>query len=122
MLLLGKKKSCVLRVSTVPKQPVHGPKSHRMTSMQKEGHLGRCYPGEASPFPNTHCELISLTELVAKTLPANAGDTRDVGSAPGSGRAAGEGDGKPLQYSRLGNPMDRGGWRATVQGSMKSRT
>ena len=45
---LEKKRSCMLRMSAVPRQPVHVPKSHRMTSMQKEGHLGRCYPGESS--------------------------------------------------------------------------
>ena len=51
---------------------------------------------------------------VAKNTPANAGDTRDVGSIPGSGRSLGEGHGNPLQYSCLENPMDRGAWRATV--------
>ena len=45
--------------------------------------------------------------------PANAGDT---GSIPGSGRSLGEGNGNPLQYSSLGNPMDRGAWQATVLG------
>ena len=39
-------------------------------------------------------------------------DTRDVGSTPGLGRAPGEGNDNPLQYSCLGNPMDRGVWRA----------
>ena len=39
----------------------------------------------------------------------------DVGLTPGSGTAPGEGNGNPLQYSCLGNPMDRGAWRATVQ-------
>ena len=43
-----------------------------------------------------------------KNLPANAGDTRDMGLIPGSGRSPGEGDNNPLQYSCLGNPMDRG--------------
>ena len=43
--------------------------------------------------------------------PATAGD---VGSIPGTGRSPEEGNGHPLQYSRLGNPMDRGVWRATV--------
>ena len=43
---------------------------------------------------------------------ANAGDTRDVGSILGSGRSSGEENGNPLQYSCLGNPMDRGAWRA----------
>ena len=49
---------------------------------------------------------------VVKNLIANAGDT---GSIPGSGRSLGEGNGNPLQYSSLGNPMDRGAWWATVQ-------
>ena len=43
---------------------------------------------------------------VVKNLPANAGDTRDAGSIPGPGRSLGEGNGKQLQYSGLGNPMD----------------
>ena len=46
---------------------------------------------------------------VVKNLPANAGD---VGSIPGLERSPGEGNGKPLQYSCLGNPMDRGDWQA----------
>ena len=46
----------------------------------------------------------------------NAGDTGDTGSFPGSGRFPGEGNGNPLQYSCLGNPMDRGTWLATVHG------
>ena len=41
----------------------------------------------------------------------NAGNP---GSIPGSGRSAGEGNGKPAQYSSLGNPMDRGAWQTTV--------
>ena len=51
---------------------------------------------------------------VVKILPANAGDARDVGSVPGSGRSPGEGNGNPLQDSCLKNSMDRGAWRATV--------
>ena len=47
---------------------------------------------------------------------ANAGD---AGSIPGSGRSPGEGNGNPLQYSCLGNPMDRGAWWATVHGVAK---
>ena len=43
-------------------------------------------------------------------LSANAGDTRDRGLIPGSGRSPGEGHGNPLQYSCLENPMDRGAW------------
>ena len=46
--------------------------------------------------------------LVAKSLPANAGDLGDMGLIPGSGRSPGEGNGNPLQYSWLENPMDGG--------------
>ena len=52
--------------------------------------------------------------LVVKNRPANAGDIRNVGSIPGWGRSPGEGNGNPLQYSCLENPMDRGAWRAAV--------
>ena len=44
------------------------------------------------------------------------------GSIPGLGRAPGEGNGNPLQYSCLENPMDGGGWQATVYGFAKSQT
>ena len=57
--------------------------------------------------------------LVVKNPPANAGDIRDVGSIPGSGRSSGEGNGNPLQYSCLESPMDRGAWWATVHGVAK---
>ena len=53
---------------------------------------------------------------MVKNLPANAGDIRDVGSISGSGRSPGEGNGNPLQYSCLENPMDRGAWWAIVLG------
>ena len=49
-----------------------------------------------------------LGGLVVKNLPAIAGDVRDMGLIPGSGRSPGGGHGSPLQYSCLGNPMDRG--------------
>ena len=51
-----------------------------------------------------------------KNPPANA---RDVGSIPGLERSPGEGNGNPLQYSCLGNRMDRGAWQATVYGVTK---
>ena len=57
--------------------------------------------------------------LAVKNLPANVGDIKDVGSIPGSGRSPGEGNGNPLQYSCLENPMDRGAWWATVYGASK---
>ena len=56
---------------------------------------------------------------MVKNLPANAGDVRDLDSIPGSGRFPGGGHGKPLQYSCLENPMDRGAWGITVLGIAK---
>ena len=47
---------------------------------------------------------------MVKNLPASAGDIRDVGLIPGLGRSPGEGNGNPLLYSGLENPMDRGNW------------
>ena len=51
---------------------------------------------------------------MVKNLPVNAGDIRDVGLILGSGRVPGGGNGNPLQYSCLENPMDRKAWQATV--------
>ena len=59
---------------------------------------------------------------MAKNLPDNAGDVRDVGLIPGSGKSPGEGNGNPLPYSFLENPVDRGVWRAIVHGFAKSQT
>ena len=56
---------------------------------------------------------------MVKNPPANAGDTRDVGSNPASGRSPGEGNGNPLQYSCQENPMDRGAWHTTIHGAAK---
>ena len=60
--------------------------------------------------------------LEVKNLPANAGDIRDERSIPGWGKSPGEGEGYLLQYSCVGNPMDRGAWWATVHGVAKSGT
>ena len=59
---------------------------------------------------------------MVKNPPVNAGDVRDSVSIPGLGSSPGEGNGNPLQYSYLGNPMDRGAWWATVHGAVKSQT
>ena len=59
---------------------------------------------------------------MVKNPPANAGDSRVMGSIPGLGRSPGDGNGNPIQYSCLGNPMDRGAWQATVLGVAKSQT
>ena len=56
---------------------------------------------------------IQVCGSVVKNLSASA---RDLSSIPGSGRSPGEGNGNPLQYSCLGNPMDRGAWRAADHG------
>ena len=59
---------------------------------------------------------------MVKNLPANAGHVRDAGLIPRLERSPGEGNGNPLQYSGLENPMDRGYWQTTVQGVSKSGT
>ena len=56
---------------------------------------------------------------VVKNSSANAGDTGDAGFIPGLGRSPGVGNGNPLQYSCLENPMERGAWGATVSGASK---
>ena len=59
---------------------------------------------------------------MVKNLPANAGDTRDMGSIPKSGSSFGGENGNTLQYSHLENSMDRGAWQATLHGVAKSWT
>ena len=62
------------------------------------------------------------TKLKKKNPPTNVGDSRNMGSIPGLGSSPGGGHGNPLQYFSLENPMDRGAWRATVNGVTKSQT
>ena len=59
---------------------------------------------------------------VGKEFTCNAGNVGDTGLTPESGRSPGGGSSNPLQYSCLGNPMDRGAWQATVLGVAKSWT
>ena len=59
---------------------------------------------------------------MVKNLLASARAVGDVSSLPGSGRSSGVGNGNPLQYSCLENPMDRGAWQATVYRVTKTRT
>ena len=70
---------------------------------------------------NQYCKP-SQVVLAVKNPPANAGDSRDVGSIPESGRSLGEGNGNPPQYSYLENPMDRGACQAVVHRVTKSWT
>ena len=63
-----------------------------------------------------------LQSLTGKESTCNVGDTGDVGLIPGLARSPGGAYGNPLQYSCLGNPVDRGAWRATVHGVAKNST
>ena len=67
-------------------------------------------------------EGVSQVALVVKNLPTNAGNIRDTGSIPRSGRSPRVGNGNPFQYSCLENSMDRGGWWAIVHGVTESQT
>ena len=62
------------------------------------------------------------SDEMVKNRPTNVGDTGDTSLISGSGRSPGVGHGNPLQCSCLGNPMDRGAWRAVVHGVIKSQT
>ena len=74
-----------------------------------------------SSFPTAEGWL-SQVMLVIKNPPTNAGDAGDVGSIPGSGRSSAEGNGNPLKYSCLENPMDIGGGAGYSPGVTKSQT
>ena len=67
-------------------------------------------------FPELPRGLLRASQvvLVVKNLPANAGDIRDTGSIPESGRSPGGEHGNSLQYYCLENTMDRGAWQVTV--------
>ena len=77
--------------------------------------------------PNSKC-LIEINYNMVLGLPKwlsgkeSASNTGDTGSVPGSGRSPGVGNGNPLQYCCLGNPMDRVAWRVTVHGVAKEST
>ena len=64
----------------------------------------------------------SQVALVVKNPPTNAGDVRDAGLTPGSGRCPEEGNSNLLQYCCLENPVDRRAWQAIVQGVVKNQT
>ena len=85
-----------------------------------------CLPARVRALkPDSQCDGVwkrshlELTGSVVKNPSANVGD---LGSVPESGRSPGEGNGNPLQCSCLGNPMDRGAWRAAVRVVTKSQT
>ena len=75
-------------------------------------------------MPQLLCYILSWASswaLVVKNPPARAGGVRDSGSIPGLERSPGGGNGNPLQYSCLENPMDRGVWWATIYKVAKSQ-
>ena len=67
-------------------------------------------------------QVISICFPGGSEVKASARNVGDLGSIPGLGKSPGEGNGHPLQYSCLENPMDRGAWWATVHGVAKSQT
>ena len=82
-------------------------------------------PGLPSPGSILHMLVYTLGfpgGTLVKNLPANAGDAGDARSISVLGRPPGEGNGTPLQYSCLENPIDRGAWRATARGVKRSWT
>ena len=85
----------------------HLPPSHSLAS----------YSASLLFLAHMYCNLGFPRWLFGKESACNVGD---LGSIPGSGRSLGEGNGNPLQYSCLGNPMDRGAWWATLWGCKES--
>ena len=76
-----------------------------------------------TPFVESiHGPLGFPGDSVVMNLPANTGDTGDMGSILGLGRSLGEGNSNPFQYSCLENPVDSGAWLAIVHGVTKSQT
>ena len=87
----------------------------------KNGALLSIYSKKADT-KNGVTKIFCSVALLAQRLKVSACNAGDLGSIPGSRRSPGEGNGNPLQYSCLENPMDRGAWWATVHGVAKSRT
>ena len=73
-------------------------------------------------FINYYNFIVTLGFPGGLEVKASASNAGDLGSIPGTGRSPGEGNGNPLQYSCLENPMDGGAWWATVHGVAKSWT
>ena len=92
-----------------------------------EGEILATGPPGKSPLASFKMYLVSIYTCLwgfpgGSEVKASASDAGDLGLIPGSGRSPGEGNGNPLQYSCLENPMDRGPWWATVHGVAKSWT
>ena len=119
-----------------PGSPVHdhNPSDLPYWQLHPRGSFRSCVSPLASitslaPIPSFHCyrHLLGTGRgfpggSVGKESTCGAGDAEGVGSIPGSGRTLGGGNGNPLQYSCLENPMDRGAWHPTVHRVMESDT
>ena len=112
-----------------PGSPVHGILQVRILYwLAMSSSRGSSWPRDQTPHGSYYyiCPYAviraSQLALMLKNPPASAGDARDTGSIPGLGRSPGGGNGNPLLYSCLGNPMDRGAWWAIVHGVAKSQT
>ena len=90
----------------------------KLLAVQVGSYLGRC-PGGLTCLVGSSkgSSLVSVSDGKESACSA-----KDSGLIPGSGRSPGEGNGNPLQYSCLENPVDRGAWWATVHGVAKSQT
>ena len=114
----------VCRDSCPAAHPAWQWRSVQRSHSQARGPTAHRKPSSTFPLNYRHAFLWVCIQVVSvvKNLPAIVGDTRDMGSIPGSGRSPRGGNGNPLQYSCLENPMDRGAWWATIHGATKSRT
>ena len=118
-IMLNKKDKCHLRVTQLNSETKE--KNGGCQGLEEEGIRKLLFNGFHMSKMKKR-SWASPVALVVKNPPANAADTRDAGSIPGSGRSSGEGNGNPLQYSCLENSMDRGAWQATVYRVAKSQT
>ena len=103
-----------------------GPQHMKVTwilfNWQVTGTIINLFEGLKWVSPSNRLSFIGFPHgSVVKNPLANAGEAEDSGSIPGSGKSTGGGNGNPLQYSCLGNPMDRGAWWAAVHGVTKSQ-
>jgi len=87
-----------------------------LSSSWRSGHRKRKFQS------SNHMVGASQMVLLVKNPPAKAADIRDTRSIPGLGRSPGGGNGNPLRYSCLENPMDREAWQDTVHRVTKSQT
>ena len=103
--------SCDSMDCRLPGSSVHGIFQARLLELlfPSPGHL-----------PDLSVKYYQINWMLLKYMPANVRDIRDWGSIPGLGISLGRGHGNPLQYSCLGNPMDRGAWRVTVHSVAES--